>query len=90
MDSDGQNARKLTERAGTCPSWSPDGRRIVFESWVGENSDIYVIDADGRNEQLLTNFFGDDCDPDLHSGGFAHPVLPAGRFIIKWGELKKF
>ena len=39
------------------PSWSPDGERIAFASdrkGDFENFEIYVIDADGSNQQKLT------------------------------------
>jgi TolB protein len=40
---------------GSTPSWSPDGRRIAFHRYVrGRNSEIFVVDADGRNERRLT------------------------------------
>ena len=35
---------------GAQPTWSPDGRRLAFTR-LGE---IYVVDADGRNERRLT------------------------------------
>ena len=46
-DADGTVRGPLTE--GTWPSWSPDGRRIVFE----RNERVLVIDADGANEKEL-------------------------------------
>lgn len=36
------------------PSWSSDGRRIVFESDRKGNADIYVMDADGSHVTQLT------------------------------------
>ena len=33
------------------PSWSPDGKHILFIS----TADIYVMDADGGNPKNLTN-----------------------------------
>jgi Tol biopolymer transport system component len=46
----------------TTPSWSPDGQRLVFTGYDGGLSDLFVIDADGRNLQRLTN----DRYADLH------------------------
>ena len=37
------------------PSWSPDGSRIAFTSYRDGNWDIYVMDADGSNQQRLTD-----------------------------------
>ena len=64
MDADGGNQRSLTRNRhdDRSPSWSPDGERIVFsarrdghvqDKW-GFTYEIYVMDADGGNEQRLT------------------------------------
>ncbi len=39
------------------PNWSPDGRRLAFMANLdrGEDSEIYVADADGRNRRALTD-----------------------------------
>ena len=64
---DGTNRRKL---AGDIPShdrapaWSPDSQRIVFLSSRGIwGNEIYVMDADGTNQQRLTRDGWDDRDP---------------------------
>ena len=49
------------------PSWSPDGRRIVFEWTIagqgeGQESQIWVINADGSGLTQLT-FEGKNCCP---------------------------
>jgi TolB protein len=62
------------------PSWSPDGKKIVFAARTGPfvppNSppyDIFVMDADGSNSENLTNYPGED----------RHPCWsPDGRHII--------
>jgi pimeloyl-ACP methyl ester carboxylesterase len=36
-------------------AWSPDGKRIALSSTRDGNGEIYVIDADGRNERRITN-----------------------------------
>ncbi|MCL6266936.1 hypothetical protein [Flagellimonas myxillae] len=51
------------------PIWSPDGRKIFFGSDRSGNSDIYEMDADGKNVKNLTNTmdvdeFGFSLSPD--------------------------
>jgi Tol biopolymer transport system component len=36
------------------PCWSPDGREILFALGVGEDHELYTVDADGRNLILLS------------------------------------
>ena len=64
MDADGGNLQRLTSdpRDDRNPSWSPDGERIVFgarreghfETKFAVTYEIYVMDADGGNQQRLT------------------------------------
>jgi Tol biopolymer transport system component/tRNA A-37 threonylcarbamoyl transferase component Bud32 len=57
-EADGSNPQQLTNGPGTyqgSPSWSPDGRRIAFDS-LGKDSRIHLwmIDADGGAPRRLT------------------------------------
>ena len=79
MDPDGGNLRRLTNNSDGDgdPVWSPDGKRIAFKSdrdghvnrhgWP--THDIYVMDADGSNQQNLTNHPANDWDPSWSPDG---------------------
>ena len=79
MEVDGNNQRRLTNNPNfdISPSWSPDGKRIVFMSnrdghvhiHGGPTFEIYVMDADGGNQQNLTNNPHDDSSPSWSPDG---------------------
>ena len=71
MDTDGGNRRNLTKNASRDenPSWSPDGKRIAFDSYRDGNHEIYVMDTDGKNQRNLTNNPSKDRDPSWSPDG---------------------
>ncbi len=79
MDADGGNQQNLTNNRhdDRSPSWSPDGKHIVFSSQreghfrskFGITDEIYVMDADGMNEQRLTNNRQNDIQPSWSPDG---------------------
>jgi Tol biopolymer transport system component len=46
------------------PVWSPDGSQIAFLSWRDATLDIYLMDADGNNQNLLYDSGFHDADLD--------------------------
>jgi len=46
------------------PCWSPDGRKILFALRVGEDCELYTVEADGRNLILLSKGEGASWSPD--------------------------
>ena len=53
MDGNGNNVKRITDTIGVkqYPSFSPDGKKIVFEYSTDDapNTGIYIMDADGKN-----------------------------------------
>ena len=70
MDSDGSDLHAITSHPDSCggynkhPTWSPDGKQIVFWSSRGEMNiiNLYIIGADGSDERQLTDY---EQTPDL-------------------------
>jgi dipeptidyl aminopeptidase/acylaminoacyl peptidase len=83
----GETARALTshEAGDSNPAWSPDGRLLAFESKRGkdEETQIYVIPADGGEARRVTN---------IPTGAAAPRWFPDSRrlaFISRvWADLK--
>jgi TolB protein len=55
------------------PRFSPDGKEIVFSSWVDAGFDLYRISSDGNNLVRLTKNFGSN-EEAVYS--------PDGEFIV--------
>jgi Tol biopolymer transport system component len=68
IKADGTGLKRLTNNAVAelTPSWSPDGRQIMFHRAVGGRGrfQLFIINADGTDEKQLT------FPPGLN--GFAH------------------
>jgi Tol biopolymer transport system component/DNA-binding winged helix-turn-helix (wHTH) protein len=84
MNADGSNRVQLTSNAGqdnNFPSFSRDGRFVVFTSSRTGTTQIWRMDIDGRNQKQLT--FGEDSNERVQS-----PALSADGseiFFIKRG-----
>ena len=69
--SDGSGLVQLTHFnsvTGT-PRWSPNGQQIAFDSGVGGNVDIFVVDARGGSPHRLTSEPSIDCVPSWSRDG---------------------
>ena len=71
MNADGSGVTRLTvnDAVDSSPAWSPDGRRIAFDSTRDGNFEIYVMNADGSGVTRLTNNDAWDWYPDWSPDG---------------------
>ena len=69
---------------------APRKAQIVFHSYRDWNFEIYVMDADGKNQRNLTNNPASDYGrPSWFDPAFAYSVSPAGRLKGTWGWIKQ-
>ncbi|MBZ0295257.1 MAG: hypothetical protein K8L99_22020, partial [Anaerolineae bacterium] len=58
-----ENARLLVEHPfdDVTPVWSPDGRYVIFASWIDDDYELFIVNADGTDlEQLTSNVVDDE------------------------------
>jgi Tol biopolymer transport system component len=77
----------------TTPSWSPDGKQLVFTGYDGGLSDLFVVNADGSNLHRVTNDKYADLEPSWGPDGktiaFVTDRSPATDFeALKFGNLR--
>lgn len=56
-------------RFNATPRFSPDGKEIVFSSWLDNRFDLFRIDSNGLNLSRLTKNFGSNEDPTYSKDG---------------------
>ena len=95
MNADGSDNRQITHLGGANfgPSWTPDGKRIIFSSNYKNprsgNFDLYLVNLDGSNlEQVTTNPVFDGFP--MFSPDGKHIIWASNRFDQKQTETNLF
>lgn len=95
MNADGSNQRQITNLGGANfgPSWTPDGRRIIFSSNYksprSRNFELYLINLDGSGLEQITNHQEFDGFPMFSPDG-RRLVWASNRGNSKEGETNLF
>jgi len=59
MNPDGSNQKQLTDEPEPAvsdnPTWSPDGKKILFDTQRRKRPEIWVMNADGSDERVLVS-----------------------------------
>ena len=91
ITAEGKNLERLTEEGdNTMPAYSPDGAKIAYVSHRNGDSNIHLMDTNGRNAVKLTRTPPgvDNIFPSwLPLGAFI--VNPNGKLPISWGKIKR-
>ena len=84
---------KLPLSGLTTPTWSPDGKQIVFTGYDNGVTDLFIVNADGTNLRRLTNDKYADLQPTWSPDGktiaFATDRGPVTNFsTMKFGNMR--
>lgn len=74
----GEKKITLSEEEDFIPSFSPDGRRIVFTSYASGNEEIWVMNVDGSDKRQLTHDPRGDWSPAWSPDG-TEIIFTSGR-----------
>lgn len=80
MSSNGSHVRRLTHGGSSSvfpglPSFSPDGKKIVFTRFTSKYTDIFVVDSNGSRMRRLTH-------SSFPGSNFAGGFSPDGKKIV--------
>ena len=85
---DGEQLLSAAFTVAEAPSWSPDGKKMTFQTQVDDRWDIYVMDVAGRNPRPLTSDAPGDFHPVWSPDGstiafYSDRSIPARVWLIE-------
>src|SRR5438552_4119939 len=84
---DGSGVRRVTQTGSNevNPVWSPDGKRLAFESDRNGNGreEIYLVDADGSHERRLIKTDANDTYPSWAPDGSKLAICSVQRGVAR-------
>lgn len=75
MDRNGENMANLPQIFGWDPTWSPDGKQILFASDRRGTVQLYTVNVNGSNLRILTNL------PEIRGRS---DWSPDGQYIVTY------
>jgi len=71
MDMDGHAEKQLTKNKSIniSPTWSPDGKQLIFTSYLHGNPDLYMIKVGGKRLKRITKGPGGKLTPNWSPDG---------------------
>lgn len=89
LDLESRTVSRIAETPNyeTCPSFSPDGRRIVYSAGIpGDRADhIFTLDLTGKSKAQLTDIDANDTSPRFSPDGKS--VVFARDKTYNWGGM---
>ncbi|MCI0334033.1 MAG: PEP-CTERM sorting domain-containing protein [Planctomycetes bacterium] len=83
INSDGTGSKQLTEdpnhRNSDDPAWSPDGTKILFSTGRSGRNELWVMDADGSNEERISDI---DASPFPGRASWQPVIVPEPATFI--------
>lgn len=89
---DGSDERRLTTHPAEDwePSWSPNGRELLFTSRRDGRGALYIMNSDGRGIRRITDGrFTGIWGSDWFDADYPRSVSPIGRQATTWGWFKR-
>ena len=82
MNKNGKGRIRLTDSGKNfAPRWSPDSKKILFQSNRNRNEQVYIMNSDGSNQKNISNNSLSETLPDWHPEGDKIVFTSGKKFV---------